>query len=149
MGFKDKAWIFCLIGAIVVVIGYFTPYVSFMGLMQIWLFGFAMTPYGGYMIPWTGDFLMLAMLGVIIVVLAVVALIISIIMKVKEESKVMKILTIIFGVVILVLTIIPPLVVTGYMAMLINFANAAIGFYLMLIGSIVLMLFGILGLVLK
>ena len=148
MAFKDKAWIFCLIGAIVVVIGYFTPYVSFMGLMQIWLFGFAITPYGGYMIPWQGDFLMLAMLGVIIVILAVVALIISIIMKAKEDNKVIKILAIIFGAVILILTILPPLIVTGYFALLINFANAAIGFYLMLIGGIVLILFGILGLVL-
>jgi hypothetical protein len=149
MAFKDKVWIFCLIGAIVVIIGYFTPYVSFMGLMQLWLFGFAITPYGGYMIPWEGDFLLLAMLGVIVVAVAGIALIISILMKVKEDSKVMKILAIIFGVVILVLTIIPPLVVSGYMAMLINFANAAIGFYLMLIGGIVLMLFGILGLALR
>ncbi len=149
MAFKDKAWIFCLIGAIVVIIGYFTPYVSFMGLMQLWLFGFAITPYGGYMIPWEGDFLMLAMLGVIIVIVAVIALIISIIMKVKEESKVMKILAIVFGIVILVLSFIPPLVVSGYMAILINFANLAVGFYLMLIGGIVLILFGILGLALK
>ncbi len=149
MGFKDKAWIFCLIGAIVVIIGYFTPYVSFMGLMQLWLFGFMMTPYGGYMIPWTGDFLTLAMLGVIIVIIAGLALIFSILMKVKEDSKVMKILAIIFGAVILILVILPPLLVSGYMALIINFANAAIGFYLILIGGIVLILFGILGLALK
>jgi len=147
MGFKDKVWIFCLIGAIVVLIGYFTPYASPMGLISLWLFGFISGMGYGYMIPWEGDFLMVGILGIIIVVLAVVALIISFLMKKREDSNVMKILTIIFGAVILILGILPPLVATGYFGVFLSYS--AIGYYLIIIGSAVLILFGILGLVLK
>lgn len=147
MAFKDKVWIFCLIGAIVVIVGYFTPYASPMGLIHMWLFGFIAGMGYGYMIPWEGDFLIVGMLGIIIIVLAVLALIFSILMKKREDSKVMKILTIIFGAVILVLGILPPLVATGYFGIFLSYSG--IGYYLILIGSAVVILFSILGLALK
>ncbi|MFX1259861.1 MAG: hypothetical protein ACFFAN_18580 [Promethearchaeota archaeon] len=146
MAFKDKTWIFCLIGAIVVIIGYFVPYAFyiFMGFtINFWLFGFVSGAGSGYMVPWVGDMLLLGMLGIIIVVLAVVALIISILMK-SREGKVMKILVIIFGAVILILGILPPMISYLFLAF-----TLGIGYYLILIGSILLILFGILGMVLK
>ena len=147
MAFKDKAWIFCLIGAIVVIIGYFVPYAFyvFMGFtINFWIFGFVSGAGYGYMVPWQGDMLLLGMLGIVIVVVAVLALIFSILMKKREESNVMKILVIIFGAVILVLGILPPLISDFFLMM-----SLGIGFYLFLIGGILLILFGILGMVLK
>ncbi|MGB5910614.1 MAG: hypothetical protein WBH31_05405, partial [Promethearchaeia archaeon] len=138
------------IGAIVALIGYFVPYASYcmMGIcIHLWLFGFVATPFGGYMLPWEGDFLTMGILGIIIVVLAVLALVFSILMKKREESKVMKILLIVFGAVILVLGILPPLLATGYYAVLLG--AYGIGFFLIVIGGALLVLFGILGLALK
>ncbi|MFX0018300.1 MAG: hypothetical protein ACFFBT_14225 [Promethearchaeota archaeon] len=147
MAFKSKIWIFCLIGAIVVLIGYFTPYVSAMGIINMWLFGFISSPYGGYMIPWTGSFLMVGILGIIIVALAALTLVMSFLMKSREDNKVMKILVIIFGAVILIMGLLPPLLATGYYAILFSFVG--IGYYLIIIGGALLILFGILGMVLK
>lgn len=147
MGFKDKAWIFCLIGAIVAIVGYFVPYAYyvFMGFtINFWIFGFISGAGYGYMVPWQGDMLLLGMLGIVIVVVAVLALIFSILMKKREESKVMKILVIIFGALILVLGILPPLISTMFVMF-----SLGIGFYLFIIGGALLIVFGILGLVLK
>ncbi len=130
MGLKEKAWLIALVGGILGLIGWCTPYIWITtGPMMMWSWGLVSIM---GITQWVMSDIVFA--GILIIIFAVIALATGFLAKKREELKIMGIIWLISGVLLLIGSLIP--VFMGADMYL------SIGFYLPLIGGIVVILAG-------
>jgi hypothetical protein len=132
----------CILGDLLILIGWFTPY--FYGLILAvptyqWLWGLISA--GGFttMLPLVGDILTLFIIAIIILILVIINLIICLLMRRMKDKRIAGILKIIIGIIILILVILPPIIAPAFLTIY----TLYVGFYLMLIGAIFVIISGI------
>ena len=132
----------CILGCILIIIGWFTPY--FYGLIMgfptyQWMWGLISSMGYTTMLPLVGDVLTMFILAIIILILVIINLIICILMARLKDKRLMAILSIIIGVIIIILVILPPIISPAVLTVY----TLYVGFYLMLIGAIIKIIYGI------
>jgi hypothetical protein len=132
----------CILGSILIIIGWFTPY--FYGLIMgyptyQWMWGLISSMGVTTMLPLVGDVLTMFILAIIILILVIINVIICLLMKRLKDKRLMAILSIIIGVIIIILVILPPIITPAVLTVY----TLYVGFYLMLIGAIMKIIYGI------
>ncbi len=132
----------CILGDILMFIGWFMPY--FYGLISgiptyQWMWGLKSVNGVTEMLPLEGDILTMFILAIIILILVIINLIICFLMRKLKDERLMGILKIIIGIIIIILVILP-LIITP--TLLTNY-TLFVGFYLMIIGAIIVIIVGI------
>ena len=133
----EKKSLLCLLPDVLILIGWFVPY-TLVSIVYMWMWGLVAAGPVVMMMPLVGEILTMFMLAIVILILVIINLLICFLMGKRENKKIFGIIKLIIGVIILIWVIIPPIISVGMAAYL------YIGFYLMLIGAIVKILFGIL-----
>ncbi|MFX1418251.1 MAG: hypothetical protein ACFE9N_04940 [Promethearchaeota archaeon] len=140
MEVKAKFWLFCFLADILIIVGWFVPYFYItVGPITAyyWLWGLVSSMGVTAMLPLVGDVLTMFLVAIIILIIVIINVVICYFIKKKGEKKMLFILKAIIGIIILILAIVPLVLA----APLLPFA----GFYLILVGSIILILTGILS----
>ena len=143
MGLKDRAALIALVGGVLSLIGWCTPYiwVSAMGMTaMMWSWGLAISTVMGVTIV---EFLVNFMVGGILIIIgAILGIATGVLGRKREELKAMAIVWLVSGILVLVGVIIP--VVMMGMAI-----GLSIGFFLPLFGAIIAIIAGIIPLAIK
>ncbi|MFX1301954.1 MAG: hypothetical protein ACFE9X_01220 [Promethearchaeota archaeon] len=139
MAIKDKAWLITLVGSVLSLIGWCTPYIWVqMGSVyaMTWSWGLIVTSMG------SGFSVDLMIGGILIIIGAILGIATGYLAKSRENLKTMAIAWLVSGILVLVGVIIP-------VAMMGMAVGLSIGFFLPLIGSILAIIAGILPLAIK
>ncbi|MFX1418252.1 MAG: hypothetical protein ACFE9N_04945 [Promethearchaeota archaeon] len=135
MEFKVQFFIFYIIADLLMIIGWFFPYLYIQAVgidTYTWMWGLYYYNSNFFMLRLSGDTLMMFILAVIVLVLVIINVIAFLMMRKQEDIKIMGILNAIIGIIILIFIIVP---IFG-LVFLSGF-TPFIGFYLMLIGAII------------
>ncbi|MFX1302145.1 MAG: hypothetical protein ACFE9X_02180 [Promethearchaeota archaeon] len=136
MALKDKAWQVALVGGILTLIGWITPFRwASIGVYtsMTWSWGLAYDTYIGIIFA-----AQISVAGILIIISAIITLITSYLSKKRENLKLMAILWLVSG----ILAIIGIFVLIGMGAM----TYLSFGFYLPLFGGIIVTVAGAMGL---
>lgn len=133
----EKKSLLCYLPDILILIGWFVPYIFIMG-GYIWLWGLAAAGGVVMMMPLIGPIMTMFILAILILILVIVNILLCFLMGKRENKKIFGIIKLVIGVLILIFVILPVIVVPMYAPYI------YIGFYLMLIGAIIKIILGLL-----
>ncbi|UCC18636.1 MAG: hypothetical protein JSV62_11075 [Promethearchaeota archaeon] len=143
MEIKLQFFIVYILADILIIIGWFVPYLYILAAgidTYTWIWGLYYYNGSFFMLTLSGDILMMFILAIIIIVLVIIDLIAFLMLRKKGDIKIMGILNAIMGIIILIFVIVPIfglIILSGF--------TPFIGFYFMLIGAIIAILSTILA----
>lgn len=133
----EKKSLLCYLPDILILIGWFVPYIFGFGVYQ-WMWGLAASGGVVIMLPLVGTIMTMFMLAILILILVIVNILLCFLMGKRENKKIFGIIKLVLGVLILIFVILPVIIQASIAPYI------YIGFYLMLIGAIIKIIFGLL-----
>jgi len=142
MEIKEKFWLFCLIADVLIIVGWFVPF-AFIEILPgevayYWVWGLASALGETLMLPIVDIILVILVIGILILILVIInAVFCYFFIKKREAKKMFYMVKVVIGVVILILA----MAIWALYVPLFPF----IGFYLILAGTLIQIVTGIIS----